>query len=86
MFGLFLLLGSAFLFALFVLTPAGKWAESYTAVNRLSLQIVPAMLVFAALLWREPESAHLMVDAHAPAGCAWPKLREPRHNHDSFTP
>jgi hypothetical protein len=51
--GLFLLLGSAFLFALFVLTPAGKWAESYTAVNRLSLQIVPAMLVFAALLWRE---------------------------------
>ena len=52
--GLFLLLGSAFLFALFVLTPAGQWAESYTAVNRLSLQIVPAMLVFAALLWREP--------------------------------
>jgi hypothetical protein len=52
--GLFLLLGSVFLFALFVLTPAGKWAESYTAVNRLSLQIVPAMLVFAALLWREP--------------------------------
>jgi len=50
--GLFLLLGSVFLFALFVLTPAGKWAESYTAVNRLSLQIVPAMLVFAALLWR----------------------------------
>jgi hypothetical protein len=52
--GLFLLLGSAFLFALFVLTPAGKWAESYTAVNRLSLQIVPAMLVFGAMLWREP--------------------------------
>ena len=37
-----------------MLTPAGQWAESYTAVNRLSLQIVPAMLVFAALLWREP--------------------------------
>ncbi|MGH8171963.1 MAG: hypothetical protein ACREPX_02375, partial [Rhodanobacteraceae bacterium] len=54
-FGLFLLLGCAFLFALFVLTPAGQWAESYTAVNRLSLQIVPSMLVFAALLWREPE-------------------------------
>lgn len=59
--GLFLLLGSAFLFALFVLTPAGQWAESYTAVNRLSLQIVPAMLVFAALLWREraPDAAHV---------------------------
>lgn len=56
-FGLFLLLGCAFLFALFVLTPAGKWAESYTAVNRLSLQIVPAMLVFAALLWRVPQTS-----------------------------
>ncbi len=55
--GVFLLFGCVFLFALFVLTPAGKWAESYTAVNRLSLQIVPAMLVFAALLWREPESS-----------------------------
>jgi len=55
--GLFLLLGCAFLFALFVLTPAGKWAESYTAVNRLSLQIVPAMLVFAALLWRAPQAS-----------------------------
>jgi len=61
--GLFLLLGCTFLFALFVLTPAGKWAESYTAVNRLSLQIVPAMLVFAALLWREPAT----VDASATA-------------------
>jgi hypothetical protein len=60
-FGLFLLLGSAFLFALFVLTPAGKWAESYTAVNRLSLQIVPAMLVFAALLWREPAPSEAAV-------------------------
>jgi len=58
--GLFLLLGSAFLFALFVLTPAGKWAESYTAVNRLSLQIVPAMLVFAAMLWREPVRAEVI--------------------------
>ena len=62
--GLFLLLGCAFLFALFVLTPAGKWAESYTAVNRLSLQIVPAMLAFAALLWREPSAA--VVAAPAP--------------------
>jgi hypothetical protein len=53
-FGLFLLLGCGFLFALFVLTPAGRWAESHTAVNRLSLQIVPAMLAFAALLWRGP--------------------------------
>jgi hypothetical protein len=63
-FGLFLLLGCVFLFALFVLTPAGKWAESYTAVNRLSLQIVPAMLAFAALLWREQST--VVVSAHAP--------------------
>jgi len=61
--GLFLLLGCAFLFALFVLTPAGKWAESYTAVNRLSLQIVPAMLAFAALLWREPVAARVRLPA-----------------------
>ena len=61
--GVFLLFGCAFLFALFVLTPAGRWAESYTAVNRLSLQIVPSMLVFAALLWREPESADATVAA-----------------------
>jgi hypothetical protein len=65
--GLFLLLGCAFLFALFVLTPAGKWAESYTAVNRLSLQIVPSMLVFAALLWRE---------ASAPAVAPAPRMAE----------
>lgn len=50
--GLFLLLGCGFLFILFVLTPASRWAESYTVVNRLGLQIVPAMLVFGALLWR----------------------------------
>ena len=54
LFGLFLLLGCGFLFALFVLTPAGHWAESYTVVNRLGLQIVPSMLAFCALLWREP--------------------------------
>ena len=65
--GLFLLLGSVFLFALFVLTPAGQWAESYTAVNRLSLQIVPAMLVFAALLWREPAPSEALA---APARMA----------------
>jgi len=70
-FGLFLVLGCAFLFALFVLTPAGKWAESFTAVNRLSLQIVPSMLAFAALLWRRDAAAQVeparMADA-VPAG------------------
>ena len=70
--GLFLLLGCGFLFALFVLTPAGRWAESYTVVNRLGMQIVPLMLAFAALLWRD--------GATAPAGeprmvAATPSLR-----------
>jgi len=71
-FGLFLLLGCGFLFVLFVLTPAGRWAESYTVVNRLGLQIVPATLVFAALMWREPVPASASADRHmvaaAPAG------------------
>jgi hypothetical protein len=68
--GVFVLLGSAFLLALFTLTPAGKWAESYTAVNRLGLQIVPAMLAFAALLWRESpaEAASARVAEAAPTG------------------
>jgi hypothetical protein len=68
--GVFVLLGSAFLLALFTLTPAGKWAESYTAVNRLGLQIVPAMLAFAALLWRESaaEAASGRVAEVAPTG------------------
>lgn len=52
-FGLFVLLGCAFLFVLFVLTPVGRWAESYTVVNRLGMQMVPSMLVFAAMLWRD---------------------------------
>jgi hypothetical protein len=70
--GLFLLLGCAFLFVLFVLTPAGRWAESYTVVNRLGLQIVPAMLAFAALLWRGPVFDFADADARmagaAPSG------------------
>ncbi len=65
LFGLFLLLGCGFLFMLFVLTPAGRWAESYTVVNRLGLQVVPATLAFSALLWRSRAAC-------GPAG-------EPRH-------
>lgn len=61
--GLFLLLGCGFLFALFVLTPAGRWAESFTVVNRLGMQIVPLTLVFAALLWRDAVVAAPAVDA-----------------------
>jgi hypothetical protein len=71
LFGLFLLLGCGFLFILFVLTPAGRWAESYTLVNRLGLQVVPAMLAFSALLWRPGAERDRIADplhtAHAPS-------------------
>lgn len=62
-FGLFLLLGCGFLFMVFVLTPAGRWAESYTVVNRLGLQIVPAVLAFSALLWRDERVEPTPADA-----------------------
>jgi hypothetical protein len=71
--GLFLLLGCGFLFALFVLTPAGRWAESYTVVNRLGMQIVPLMLVFVALLWRD--GVPITPSADARMAAAAPSLR-----------
>lgn len=61
--GLFLLLGCGFLFTLFVLTPAGRWAESFTVVNRLGMQIVPLTLAFAALLWRDAATTAPAIDA-----------------------
>jgi hypothetical protein len=72
--GLFLLLGCGFLFVLFVLTPAGRWAESYTVVNRLGLQVVPAMLVFTALLWRDAERSAVRLPV-APRPLPSPSLR-----------
>jgi len=35
--------------ALFFLTAAGRWAEDFTAINRISLHLLPAMLYLAAL-------------------------------------
>ncbi len=58
--GSLLLLGFAFLLFLFVFTDAARWAESFTAVNRLVLHIVPAAVTLLALLCRNvdlyPES------------------------------
>jgi len=49
-----LLLGCiAFLLFLFLLTDAASWAESYTAINRLLMHIVPALLTFLMLLLRD---------------------------------
>jgi hypothetical protein len=47
-----------FLLFLFLLTDAASWAEHYTAVNRLLMHIVPALVTFLVLLlrrvnWRE---------------------------------
>lgn len=41
------------LMVLFVFTDASRWAESYTAVNRLIMHLVPALVTFLALLTRD---------------------------------
>lgn len=50
--GAFVLIAFGFLLFLFVCTDASRWAESYTAVNRLILQLVPATVTVLALLCR----------------------------------
>ncbi|MEP7043613.1 MAG: hypothetical protein ABI843_11160 [Dokdonella sp.] len=50
---LFVLLQLAFLFVLFYFTDAAAWANDFTSANRLILQIVPCVFVFAAVLLRE---------------------------------
>lgn len=42
-----------FVVGLFTLTPAAKWAESNTAINRLVLQIVPVVVSLCALWLRD---------------------------------
>jgi hypothetical protein len=42
-----------FVLGLFLLTPAAKWAESYTAVNRLMLELVPLAATLCVLLLRD---------------------------------
>lgn len=49
--GAFVLLGFGFLVFLFVFTDAARWAESYTAVNRLILQLVPTTITVLVLAW-----------------------------------
>jgi len=50
--GLFVLLQAVALFVLFFLTSAAAWAEDFTSVNRLILQVVPGVFVFVAVLLR----------------------------------
>jgi hypothetical protein len=51
--GAFLLAALAFLIFLFVFTDAASFAESYTAINRLLMHIVPALVTFLMLLLRD---------------------------------
>ena len=48
--GSLLLAGIAFLMFLFLFTDAAHWAERYTAVNRLVMHLVPALISFLVLL------------------------------------
>lgn len=50
--GWFLLYALGFLAGLFFLTDAAHWAENLTSVNRVLLQVVPVVVVFAALAFR----------------------------------
>ena len=53
-----LLAGFAFLAFLFLFTDAARWAESFTAVNRLVMHLVPATITLLALLCRELPAIH----------------------------
>lgn len=55
--GLLVLLCASFLFALFFFTGAAAWAKDFTSANRLILQVVPTVFVFAAVLLRGTSSA-----------------------------
>ncbi len=44
---------TAFLLFLFLFTDAARWAESYTAINRLVMHIVPATITLLMLLCRD---------------------------------
>lgn len=55
--GLLLAAGFAFLAFLFLATDAARWAESYTAFNRLLMHIVPATVTLCALLYCAPRRA-----------------------------
>ena len=62
--GLMLLVDFAFLFVLFFLTTASAWAQDFTSANRLILQLVPSVVVLAALLLRPIGAIAVMPSAH----------------------
>lgn len=63
---LFLLACFAAVVLLFTLTEAAGWAQSFTAINRLVLQLTPAILSLVAMLLRDAQFAQPASDT-APA-------------------
>lgn len=62
----FVLGGLLLIMALFLFTQAGRWAESYTAVNRLLMHLVPtAVLLMVLCFRREPADSRLAQSEHA---------------------
>lgn len=51
-----LLGGTTFLFVLFFLTGAGAWASDYSSINRLLLQMVPALVFLLALVFVDDDA------------------------------
>jgi hypothetical protein len=51
--GALLTLSFGFLAFLFLFTDAAQWAESYTAINRLVMHLVPAVITLLAMLLRD---------------------------------
>lgn len=63
--GLLLAGGLGLLLVLFLCTQAGRWAESFTAINRLVLHIAPLAVSFMVLLMRRRQAAPRMVGTGA---------------------
>lgn len=69
--GLLLLAAFGFLAFLFLCTDAARWAESFTAFNRLLMHIVPATVTLCALLVRAaPRARRGRASAYDPARVA----------------
>lgn len=54
--GWFAALAWGFLFVLFFLSDASLWAKNLTSVNRILLQVTPALVAMVALMWAQPRS------------------------------
>ena len=71
MLGTLLLAGFGFLLFLFLFTDAARWAESFTAINRLVMHLTPAVVTLLAMLCRDVDLYPAAVDT-APASARPP--------------